>query len=314
MSEDQGKVEDEYNKVNDPTNDSGSSDVWNIRDWDNSGTFANNDRYKDPRPLAAKNDDWIKAFKAQVASKKNKNAYKQWDNHNGMLKVIPTRQIQLMSYSTVTDILDKGDDPVTQIFPISNASVSPHQISFDYFNTSEGKLGVASAAEKHMVVECDVYYTDLVYYWWRQGGTLGRFGFHDWKKGLNLKPIEFTKKQIGGKKNKKCSLSDFTTYTKDFEQTPEFAKMRDAFLTYFTGWECKFVTHVFPTFYGVITEIKYDISEGESFAKWHMKIEEALFLNYNEEKTDTKDKTQTSQDGDTGNSQTPSTGSEGETQ
>ena len=33
----------------------------------------------------------------------------------------------------------------------------------------------------------------------------------------------------------------------------------------------------FGTFNGVFTEVKYDVSSGEQFAKWHIKVEEALF-------------------------------------
>ena len=62
-----------------------------------------------------------------------------------------------------------------------------------------------------------------------------------------------------------------------FETTEEFMKFRSSLFTQFNGWVLKLVGHTFPTFYCVMTDIKYDISEGETQAKYHLKFEEAIF-------------------------------------
>ena len=40
---------------------------------------------------------------------------------------------------------------------------------------------------------------------------------------------------------------------------------------------CNFFSHTFGFFQGVITDVSYSINSGESFAKWHIKLEEAIF-------------------------------------
>ena len=61
------------------------------------------------------------------------------------------------------------------------------------------------------------------------------------------------------------------------EQTKEFAEFRTTFLQQHSGWVCNFVSHTFGVFQGVITDVSYSINSGESFAKWHIKLEEAIF-------------------------------------
>ena len=39
-----------------------------------------------------------------------------------------------------------------------------------------------------------------------------------------------------------------------------------------------FSSHTFGVFQGVLTDVSYSISSGETFAKWHLKFEEAIFL------------------------------------
>lgn len=296
MSNEQGEqISHDPNAVTNPS-DIGTGQSTNLRDYSNAPNVAN----INPEEAAAKNDNW-----AELASKKG-SAAKKWANQNGVMKIIPTRQIQLFSYSTVGYILNGMQKPVTQIIPLTNVSVNPHQVSFDFFSTTEGTIGISNAAEKVMQVECDVYVTDLVYYWWNNGTN--DFGFNH----LNLDSLLLSKKKqtkkrefvaSAHKKDKKCkeTLKKIESW-EEFELTPEFADMRNNFLTCYTGWECKFVSHAFPSFYGVLTEIKYDISEGETSAKWHLKIEEALFLNY----SDTGKKEEVKQQGTSGGTATGS--------
>ena len=89
-----------------------------------------------------------------------------WSNQQGMLKIIPIQQRQKFTYTTVAYIAHKTQEPKTQIFPISDVNVVPHQITFDFYDTTEGRIGVSNAVEKHMVVECDVYLTDLLAQYW----------------------------------------------------------------------------------------------------------------------------------------------------
>jgi len=226
-----------------------------------------------------------KEWMASVDSK-HKKAAKAWQSQNGMMKIVPVFQIQKFSSTLITHIMDKIPEPQTQVVPISNVSVTPHNISFNFFDTSEGKIGVSNAVENHMVVECDIYVTDLVYYWWRhESGKDKGFGY---KQDVDISELKFS-----NKKPKKLKHTDkiYTSMTKkqcakldekiskhdDFEQTKKFADFRGTFLMYYTGWRLYLISHLFPAFYGSITDIKYDISEGESLAKWHIKIEEALF-------------------------------------
>ena len=51
-----------------------------------------------------------------------------------------------------------------------------------------------------------------------------------------------------------------------------------AFLQQHLGWVCLFSSHAFGVFQGVLTEVSYDITSGETLAKWHLKFEEALFI------------------------------------
>ena len=55
-------------------------------------------------------------------------------------------------------------------------------------------------------------------------------------------------------------------------------EFRSTFLQQHSGWVCRFTSHVFGVFQGVITDVSFDIQSGESFAKWHVKLEEAIFL------------------------------------
>lgn len=212
----------------------------------------------------------------------------QWSGQQGVMKIVPQYQKQSFSISQVADIAEGLPDPSTQIMPISDVQVRPHQISFDFFDTTEGKIGISNATEKHMQVECDVYVTDLVYFYWNHGGN------------ENFSGLDYMR-YLSGYFDSLGENWDSTALEKlyDFENTNDFIKFRTAFLTQFSGWVCRFVSHTFGTFNGVFTDVSYDINSGEQFAKWHLKIEEAIFTgDYSE---DGKKPTETSK-GDQQNS------------
>lgn len=219
----------------------------------------------------------------------------KWSGQQGVMKIIPIQQEQKFTLSTVADIAKGVSAPQPQVIPISDVSVTPHQISFDFFDTTEGKIGISNATEKHMQLECDIYVTDLIYYWWNHGSN-GKTDF----KGLNAMNqtynyIESLEENFNSKN---------VAQMQAFENTTEFIKFRNSFLTQFFGWQCKFVGHTFPTFNGVLTDVKYDIGSGEQFAKWHIKVEEALFTS--DTSTDGKkaaDESQTSGGDSNNNSQ-----------
>lgn len=197
-----------------------------------------------------------------------KNLANKWSGQQGVMKIIPVQQIQKFTLSVVADIAKGVSNPQPQIVPISDVSVVPHQISFDFFDTTEGKFGISNATEKHMQLECDIYVNELVYFWWNHG-TNGSASF----KGLDSMNKLYNYMESLGTNYTSSNVAKI----QNFEDTTEFIKFRTSFLTQFSGWECKFISHTFGTFNGVFTEVKYDVSSGEQFAKWHIKVEEALF-------------------------------------
>lgn len=207
--------------------------------------------------------NWSNNIPSQYKSLANK-----WSGQQGVMKIIPVQQEQKFTISAVADIAKGLSDPQPQIVPISDVSVVPHQISFDFFDTTEGKFGISNATEKHMQLECDIYVSELVYFWWNHG-TNGGTDF----KGLNDMNRLYNYMESLGTDYTSNNVAKF----QNFEDTTEFIKFRTSFLTQFSGWQCKFISHTFGTFNGVFTEVKYDVSSGEQFAKWHVKIEEAIF-------------------------------------
>ena len=196
-----------------------------------------------------------------------------WGTQPGVMKIVPMSQVQKFSQSVVADIADGVEQPLTQIIPVANVNVIPHHISFDFFDTTEGRFGVSNATEKHMTLECDVYVSELVYYWWQHGEARGKgFSGLDAMQATN----EFIDSLGDGKGMTEEEFANKIVF-EDFETTEEFMKFRSSLFTQFNGWVLKLVGHTFPTFYCVMTDIKYDISEGETQAKYHLKFEEAIF-------------------------------------
>lgn len=211
---------------------------------------------------STQNKDWLSTIPEQYQGVAN-----QWQNQQGVVKIIPVQQKQKFTYSTVAYIATKQEEPKTQVFPISDVSVVPHQITFDFYDTTEGRVGVSNAVEKHMQVEFDVYLTDLIAQFWIFGED------NQYDLGVSKLPVlrrDFWNAVENG---------TYLGFENDLEQTKEFAEFRTTFLQQHSGWVCKFVSHAFGVFQGVITDVNYSINSGESFAKWHVKIEEAIFTN-----------------------------------
>lgn len=205
--------------------------------------------------------DWLSTIPSQY-----KGVAAKWEQQQGMLKITPLQQRQKFTYSTVAYIASKQEEPKTQIFPISDVSIVPHQITFDFYDTTEGRVGVSNAVEQHMTVEFDVYLTDLVATYWAFGGD------DEYNYGLATFP-NLKKKFWDAVEN-----NTFLNIETDVEATKQFSEFRNTFLQQHSGWVCRFTSHAFGVFQGVITDVSYDISSGESFAKWHIKLEEAIFL------------------------------------
>lgn len=194
-----------------------------------------------------------------------------WSNQQGVLKITPKNQRQKFTYSTVAYIADMQQEPKTQIFPISDVNVIPHQVTFDFYDTTEGRIGVSNAVEKHMQVECDVYLTDLIYGYWNSGkDNQNDFSRMNWSNSLKKK--FWSAIHSGGDYNRTLAT------LQDIESTKEFADFRNTFLQQHSGWVCLFNSPTFGIFQGVLTDVSYSIASGETFAKWHLKFEEAIFL------------------------------------
>ena len=226
-----------------------------------------------------------------------KNKAINWSQNQGILEIIPKQQRQKFTYSTVAYIANHTSEPKTQRIPISDVSVTPHQINFDFYDTTEGRVGVSHAVEKHMSVEFDVYLTDYIFYNWNSGGDNNNKYYMDIPSKI--------KKTFWSAIDDKYYINE--NFFMDIEQTKEFTDFRSSFLQQHLGWMCQFNTHAFPTFVGVINDISFNINSGESFAKWHVKLEEAIFTSdYEETGKKASDTTETSTDG----SQTNSGGAE----
>lgn len=219
-----------------------------------------------------------------------KNVAYKWANQQGMMRIIPIVQKQKFTYSTLAYIADKQEEPKTQTFPISDVSVVPHQITFDFYDTTEGRVGVSNAVEKHMSVECDVYLTDLLAQYWIFGdnntNNIGLSIFKDYKK-----------KWWDSVEN-----GTYLNFEGDLENTPEFADFRNTFLQQHSGWVCNFASHAFGVFQGVINDVSYSIGSGETFAKWHLKLEEAIFTDKYEKTGQKAQEESKTSNGDTENS------------
>lgn len=195
-----------------------------------------------------------------------KEVAKEWAAQRGVIKITPLEQRQKFTYSTIAYIADKQEEPKTQIFPISDLQVNPHQINWDFYSSTEGRIGVSNAVEEHMSCEFDVYLTDLIAMYW----TFGEDNKYDY--GFP------TRENLKRRWWNAIADNTYRDFEGDIESTKEFIDFRNTFLQQHMGWVCRFASHTFGVFQGVINQVNYNIGNGESFAKWHIKIEEAVFL------------------------------------
>lgn len=229
---------------------------------------------------------------------------RDWDRSSSILKITPMQQMQRISASYVTYINKGLPEPEIQRIPISNVKVIPHQVSFDFFDTTEGKIGASNAKEKHMAVEFDVYVSEIIYFYWNHwgsenggiisgltgGGGLGALTglrFFDEQKRQVAKLMKdgcdvfkdgwFNKDGEGVANWLKTQINPWAYKVNNFEDTQAFINFRNIFLQQFTGWVCKFTSQTFGIFEGVFTDISYEIEDGYTDAKWHCKVEEAIF-------------------------------------
>lgn len=211
---------------------------------------------------STQNPNWLETIPEQYRS-----AASKWADQKGVIKITPIEQRQKFTYATVAYIADKQEEPKTQIFPIVDVQDKPHQIKWDFYSSTEGRIGVSNAVEEHMSVEFDVYLSELIAMYWAFGGN------DEYNYGLST--------YEGMKKRWWDSVENGTylDFEEDIESTKAFIDFRNTFLQQHSGWVCRFASHTFGVFQGVINDVSYNIGAGESFAKWHVVIEEAVFLN-----------------------------------
>lgn len=235
---------------------------------------------------------------------------KAWDRMGGIMKIEPIKRKQKYFRAEVAYVAQGLPYPQIQRVPISGVKITPHQISFDFFDTTEGKIGVSNATEKHMVVECDILVTEMIYFMWNHAGTENQgqlFGLDGSGGGGGMSGMRYfrqieenTTKIIEAYQKGECPVgtefkkngegwwnfmwsqfnlpwNGYNRVVQDFQQTQAFIDFRNSFLQQFSGWVCQFTSEVFGVFNGVITEISYEIEDGSMDAKWHLKIQEAIF-------------------------------------
>lgn len=255
---------------------------------------------------------------------------RDWDRNAGIMKIVPKQRVQKMSYSTQAYLLEGQPYPQIQRVPISNLKVTPHQVSFDFFDTTEGKIGVSNATEKHYIMEFDIYVIDMVYFMWNhygsknQGGLMqGGLGAYTGMRFLRQREeaLEQLQEYISTNGKTKGEYVDgvynsdgegFMNWLNtqvdifnwghwevdDWEETLTFLNFRNNFMQIYTGWSCMFISHSFGTVEGVFTEINFEVEDGFTDAKWHCKVEESIFTdNYS-----TDGKKPSTSDGDGNNS------------
>lgn len=262
---------------------------------------------------------------------------RDWDRQCGVMKIEPITKKQDFSYQSVAYINEGLPYPQIQRVPVSDIKVTPHQISFDFFDTTEGKIGVSNATEKHMIVECDIYVTEVLYYMWNHAGSQNQgnlFGIDGTGGAGMYTGLRFINEQYEnianmvsatengckskfdeGQFNKNgegllnwavSNINPWNRKVNDFQETRAFIDFRNTFMQQYTGWICKFTSETFGVFDGVMTDISYEIESGFSDAKWHIKIEEAIFVEgmYSEEGSKPQQQTSEGSQSDSGDVQT----------
>ena len=222
--------------------------------WDGMKSGAIEPGYK-----STQNQKWLETIPTAYKKKAT-----EWSAQRGVIKITPIEQRQKFTYSTVAYIADKQEEPKTQIFPIVDVNNDPHQITWDFFESTEGRIGVSNAVEKYQQCTFDVYLTELLATYWA-------FGEND-KYDYALPTYPNMKRRWW----KAVENGTYLDFEADIESTKEFIDFRNTFLQQHLGWVCRFSSHTFGVFQGVISNVKYTIGAGES--KWTIEIKEAVFL------------------------------------
>lgn len=215
----------------------------------------------DPGHTSTQSPDWLSTIPSEYRSVAAK-----WAEQRGVIKITPVEQRQKFTYATIAYIADHQEEPKTQIFPIVDVNDKPHQIKWDFYASTEGRVGISNAVEEHMRVEFDVYLSELIAMYWAFGG--------DGEYNYGLPTYENMKRRWWNA----VENGTYLDFEEDIESTKAFIDFRNTFLQQHSGWVCRFASHTFGVFQGVINDVSYTIGAGESFAKWHVVIEEAIFL------------------------------------
>lgn len=317
-----------FDQNNDLTGDTGDNFMESGSFDNNSGWWSGHDGYNDIH-FGGLLDKYLNPF--DVGSGEEEYILlRDWDRQAGIMKIVPKKRVQKMSYSTQSYLLEGQPYPQIQRVPISNLKVTPHQVSFDFFDTTEGKIGVSNATEKHYIMEFDIYVFDLVYFMWNHWGSKsqgtamqGGLGAYTGMRFLRQREeaLEQLQEYVASDGKVKGDMIDgvynsdgegfmnwLNTQTdifnwghwkvNDWEETITFLNFRNNFMQIYTGWSCMFISQSFGTVEGVFTEINYEVEDGFSDAKWHCKVEESIFT----DSYSTDGKKPSTSDGDGNNS------------
>lgn len=204
----------------------------------------------------------------------------KWSTQRGILKVKPEMKFAYNTKATASDNdssttedtttfetsvtylnNDKSTQPVTQTFPIEDVKITPHMTSFEFFDTSEGTVGIEKATYQHMIVEFQVTFSTLLLYYYNYANYAKEYsGASQW---MGLSDLY---------KQKATDVID----NAELENRERFIRIRQRFLQEYSGWACTFTSNVFGVFQGVITDLKYNVDAGDTDGIYSIKIEEII--------------------------------------
>src|SRR5574344_1051263 len=171
---------EEYNEGESESTDTGSTDgsSTDTSSTDSSST-SSTDTQEDFVPLGIASTE-----KFSMPEKYSK-IWGKWSTQRGILKIKPEMKFAYNTKATASDNKssttedtttfetsvtylnnDKSTQPVTQTFPIEDVKITPHMTSFEFFDTSEGTVGIEKATYQHMVVEFQVTFSTLLLYYY----------------------------------------------------------------------------------------------------------------------------------------------------
>lgn len=279
---------EEYNEGESESTDTGSTDgsSTDTSSTDSSST-SSTDTQEDFVPLGIASTE-----KFSMPEKYSK-IWGKWSTQRGILKIKPEMKFAYNTKATASDNKssttkdtttfetsvtylnnDKSTQPVTQTFPIEDVKITPHMTSFEFFDTSEGTVGIEKATYQHMVVEFQVTFSTLLLYYYNYANYAKEYsGASQW---MGLSDLY---------KQKTTDVID----NAELENRERFIRIRQRFLQEYSGWACTFTSNVFGVFQGVITDLQYNVDSGDTDGIYSIKIEEVII-------PDASDLTQTKAD------------------